>query len=456
MRALFAALILLLLAPAAAAAKVVHFRGEQAEVPVAWPVYRLAQHPRMCVRLDRRSVYVGTPSGSQRCPADAVGRRRAILVGPRPARAAALPIAPRVAPRATASAAEPFAGLGFDACSAPSSRTMAAWAASPYRAIGIYIGGANSACAQPNLTTSWVGAQLAAGWHLIPTYVGLQSPTSSCGSCAKLSSSRATTQGTEDAEDAVAQAQSVGIGAGNPIYFDMESYTRTTSATRATLTFLAAWTERLHALGYVSGVYSSSASGIADIAAEVGTGYAAPDDLWMANWNGQANTLDPYVSSSSWSLHQRLHQYRGGHDETYGGITINLDNDYVDGATVGAFAPAPTLPPLTVSRVKATASRVKVRVRCGWAAGETCPGQIVMRSHVRLPPARRGAPSRTVRVAIAHRAFSLAGGRTHAFLVVLNSRGRPLYEERAALKAQLLVAIPGARTERALTLRRVP
>ena len=36
-----------------------------------------------------------------------------------------------------------YTGLGFDACSTPSPTTMAAWGASPYRAIGIYIGGAN-------------------------------------------------------------------------------------------------------------------------------------------------------------------------------------------------------------------------------------------------------------------------------------------------------------------------
>ena len=35
-----------------------------------------------------------------------------------------------------------FAGLAFDACAAPSNAEMAAWKAhSPYRAIGIYIGG---------------------------------------------------------------------------------------------------------------------------------------------------------------------------------------------------------------------------------------------------------------------------------------------------------------------------
>src|SRR5512138_1304293 len=48
-----------------------------------------------------------------------------------------------------------FSGSGFDACTAPSETTMKSWLNSPYRAIGIYIGGVNRGCAQANLTTSW-------------------------------------------------------------------------------------------------------------------------------------------------------------------------------------------------------------------------------------------------------------------------------------------------------------
>ena len=454
----FAAALLLSVAASPAAAlgadEVVHFRGHEVRAPASWPVYRLSQHPRMCVRLDRRAVYLGTPSESQRCPAHAVGRRRAILLDPgAAARASATP-----GGAATPGGSGFFTGLGFDACSTPSARTMSAWSSSPYRAIGVYIGGANRACSQPNLTTSWVGAQVGAGWRLIPTYVGLQAPTSGCSSCAKLSSSKATGQGAAAAEDAVGDAQSVGIGPGNPIYFDMEGYTRVSSASRATLTFLAAWTARLHVLGYTSGVYSSGASGIADIASEIGTGYLLPDDLWIANWNGRESTIDPYVPSTAWSKHQRIHQFRGGHNETYGGATIDIDGDYVDGATVGSAAPAPPpLPPLTVSRVKPAAGTVSVQVRCGWGAGETCPGQIVMRSQVRVPVHARGTrpvKTKVVRIAVARRTFRLAGRRSHTFRVALNTRGRPLLRERGKLKAQLLVAIPGARATRAVELRR--
>jgi len=338
MRRLALCLMTLALAvPAGASAKTVHFRGEAVRVPAGWAVIRLAEHPRACVRLDREAVYLGRPGAQQRCPAGAIGRRRAILVDPGARTRAARERArtSRMRP-AHISAASDYTGLGFDACTAPSRRSMTAWGTSPYRAIGVYIGGVNRGCSQPNLTASWVAAQIASGWSLIPTYVGLQAPTTSCGSCAKLSPGSASLQGAAAAADAVNQARSVGIGEGSPIYFDMEGYSRTASASSATLTFLAAWTSRLHALGYDSGVYSSSSSGIADLASRIGSPYQQPDDIWIANWNGRANTADPYVPASAWANHQRIHQYRGGHNETYGGVTINIDNNYVEGATAGA------------------------------------------------------------------------------------------------------------------------
>ena len=79
-----------------------------------------------------------------------------------------------------------------------------------------------------------------------------------------------------------------------------------------------------------------------------------PDEIWMANWNGAQNTSDGYVPAQDWAAHQRLHQYQGAHNETYGGTTINIDGDYLDSATAaagtgsGSFAtpaaaPAPSL-----------------------------------------------------------------------------------------------------------------
>jgi hypothetical protein len=553
----------------AAVARSVHFEGRTVDVPEGWPVYRLAQHPQMCVRLDRRAVYLGVPSSRQDCPAEAIGRRRAILVEPGRAGASRLPAAPRRVASASAGGAI-FTGLGFDACAAPSSKSMAAWGSSPYRAIGVYIGGVNRACSQPSLTPEWVAAQTEADWHLIPTYVGLQAPTSACSSCAKLTSSQATAQGVAAAVDAVEEASAIAIGPGSPIYFDMEAYTQTSSATAATLAFLEAWTGQLHSLGYLSGVYSSSSSGIEDIAGQFGTGYELPDALWIANWNGQQNTADAVVPADAWTPHQRIHQYRGGHNETYGGVTINIDNNYVDGPTVGsatfvagddpigfldlasspapgqvrargwAFDPnAPTEPlairltvggksgergvatyelgpvatgarrdilgefpqagprhgfdvslptvksgqqrvcayaldwdpgedrllgckraaipvPLRLSHLKARGNQVRVRVTCLWPVGTACPGQILLRARYRVSiGSRRGRGPRTRAVSrmIGRGAFQLTGGVGETYRVPLSRAGRNLLGKRGALKAHVVVAIPGGRRTSAVALR---
>jgi hypothetical protein len=376
--------------------KSVDYRGLTLRVPAGWPVFHLSARSTVCVRFNRHAVYLGTPGSAQACPVGSAGRTEAILVQPGAHAAGGVygadatvrrtrgltvtatwrahPDAIRTAlgvvrlPRAVAprpaasvrraratrvvSSAAPatpgavFAGDGFDTCATPSTSTMSAWgAASPYGAVGVYIGGENMACAQPNLNSTWMASESAAGWHVVPIYVGLQSPTNSCG-CAPITASQASAEGSAAAVDAVSDAGTVGIGAGNPLYYDMEGYSRNATNSAAVLAFLEAWTEGLHAAGYVSGVYSSDASGIADLAAQYGTGYVEPDDIWIAAWNNQANTVDSTIPTADWPTNQRLHQYQGATRETYGGVTVDVDNDYVAGATAafgggGAVAAAP-------------------------------------------------------------------------------------------------------------------
>jgi hypothetical protein len=362
-------------AAAKAPKHVVVFHGYRVAVPASWPVFDLSSHPSVCVRFDRHALYLGNPSPDARCPAHVVGQTEAILVRPRAGKVAvtaswrkhrstikrALPgrslasakvdrprRAPSPAPSpAAASRAAVYTGLGFDTCAAPSSAAMAAWGSSPYRAVGIYIGGENRGCAQANLNPGWVRDQVAAGWHLIPIYVGLQA--SGACSCSAIDPNKAAAQGAAAASTAAGQAQALNIPAGNPIYFDMEAYTRGGARTSTVLTFLSAWTSRLHQLGYVSGVYSSAASGIADLVDSVGTGMVEPDDIWIANWNGKRSTSDPYVPASDWPNHQRLHQYEGGHNETHGGVTINIDGDYLDGDTADTNTAGDPGAPETVS-----------------------------------------------------------------------------------------------------------
>ena len=254
------------------------------------------------------------------------------------------PITGSVASRATARTAtgsrtaSAYVGRGFDACTAPSLASMTAWLSSPYKAIGIYVGGANRGCSQPNLTASWVASAETLGWNLMPLYVGLQAPCASQRRLALISTSTPTAQGRNAADDAVVQAANLGLGIGSPIYFDMEAYDSTKPTCVITVEkFLSAWTAELHVKGYVSGVYGSSGSTIKELAAYAqNPNYASPDDIWFANWNGTANIFgDPYFSDTLWPNHQRIHQFRGGHTETYSGIAINIDSSQVDGAVIG-------------------------------------------------------------------------------------------------------------------------
>jgi hypothetical protein len=238
-----------------------------------------------------------------------------------------------------------FTGYAFDACHAPSSATMQAWSASPYRGLGIYIGGVNRACSQPNLTPAWVQQVTSLGWSLLPLYVGLQAPCISQSGLQKVSTSQgtATKQGVAAADDAAAKALALALPTGSPIWFDMEGYKLgNTACSNAVRAFVSGWTTELHAQGFVPGVYGSAGSTIRDVAA---LGGGVPDLVWIANWNGKESVFgDPYVSDGLWANHQRVHQYKGGHNETYGGVTINVDSNVVDSIVVGGVAPPPPPP----------------------------------------------------------------------------------------------------------------
>ena len=234
-----------------------------------------------------------------------------------------------------------FTGQGFDACTARSLSELATWFTySPYRAVNMYIGGASRGCSQPNLNASWVTGAVQQGWVLIPTYVGLQA------SCMtkypnRIDPAQAAAQGAAAADDAVAQMNALGLGIGNPIWFDMEafSYSDTTCRT-GVQTFLDAWSAQLRYRGYVPGVYGSAGSTIRSIVDKIGEpGYDLPDQLWIARWCTEpyqsscySGTDDPEVPAGAWANHQRIRQYRGGHQETWGGVTINVDSNTVDAA----------------------------------------------------------------------------------------------------------------------------
>lgn len=249
-----------------------------------------------------------------------------------------------------------FTGYGFDQCIAPAQEDMDTWlTTSPYWAVGVYIAGDNRYCGddkQPNLDATWVSTQLRNGWRLLPITVGLQASCSSVDRYQRkghrISADPAGTyatareQGRTEAQTTVQAARSLGIAARSTLWFDLEHFTGGVRCHESALSFLSAWTNRLHGLDYRSGVYSSGSSGIQsldDARALTPGRYAMPDQIWIADWNGRANVSSQYVRADGWMPHRRVHQYRGGHDQRYGGVTINIDNNYLDLGR-GSVAPA--------------------------------------------------------------------------------------------------------------------
>jgi hypothetical protein len=223
---------------------------------------------------------------------------------------------------------------GFDTCTAPSLQAMKAWRAK-YAAVAIYIGGQEMGCSYGNLSKSWVQTAEGMGWSLMPTFVGLQAPCNSFSD--EIDPSQAAAQGKQAAIQAVADATSFGLGAGSPIYFDMEAYNETkASCVTAVLTFLDAWDRQLQASGYVSGVYSSAGSGVVNLQNTTSIGghaLAEPQAIWFALWDNAVNlTGSPYMSAAVWSPSARSKQYAGPRVVTVGGISLNIDSDLVNSA----------------------------------------------------------------------------------------------------------------------------
>jgi glycoside hydrolase-like protein/putative peptidoglycan binding protein len=262
-----------------------------------------------------------------------------VLPGARPAALRSLPSAP-TAPVSGVKAPGSYQGQGFDACTAPSQSAMDAWRPY-YQAVGVYIGGVNRGCSQPNLTSAWVSHQVSAGWHLIPTYVGLQAPCTSFYNRMSSDPRTARAQGRAAARDAVAKAGALGIGAASTLYSDVEGYNNlSSSCVTAVLNYVSGWTHVLHANSYLAGVYSSAASGISDLSAHyTSTHLTRPDDIWMAWWNGVADVSGgSYLPDSQWSNSQRIHQFDGNVFQSHGGYKINIDRDYLDVGSAAAKA----------------------------------------------------------------------------------------------------------------------
>lgn len=230
-------------------------------------------------------------------------------------------------------------GRGFDKCQNASVASMQVWwDNSPYFDANIYFSGRNRACSQ-TLSASWVNQVSSMGWGLIPTVVGYQSPCTASTTSAKFSLDPvvAEQQGRGEADIAAADAANIGLLPGSVLYYDMERYdetSQTPGCRTATVAFLKGWTQRIRELGYISGTYGSPTNAVND------WWPMAPDSrmdaIWMARWDNVMsvwvyNSPSPAFPPGAWENHQRIKQWQAPHNETWGGITFNIDGNIADG-----------------------------------------------------------------------------------------------------------------------------
>ena len=234
------------------------------------------------------------------------------------------------------------AGQGFDKCEvATLAQLQEWWTQSPYSAVNLYIGGIMRACANSALTPAYLSAIDRQGWTLIPTWVGLQASCSGLKYVMSSNAAEAYNQGVAEADAAAQVATDLKLW-GQPIYYDLENFNASnTACLNAAHAFIEGWTFRMHEWGFVAGEYGSPCSGLSG----VWNLENAPEAVWIAHW------LTPYAynpdatvwttvcsfSNSYWPNHQRLRQYAGGHNETWGSVTLKIDSNAMDGMVAQAF-----------------------------------------------------------------------------------------------------------------------
>lgn len=229
-------------------------------------------------------------------------------------------------------------GQGFDKCEVPTLSQLQAWrAASPYQSVNLYIGGVMRACDNLALNAAFVNQARTQGWSFIPTWVG---PQASCTDYRNRMSSDpavAYNQGVNEANAAVETAAALGLTTaqktGAVIYYDLEYYNTTkTTCNEAAKAFINGWVTQMHARGNIAGVYSNGPP-----LYQFSTIPNPPDVIWAAHWiysgyNPAATVWNVYsLPNTLWANHQRLRQYAGGHKETWGSVSMNIDSNVLDG-----------------------------------------------------------------------------------------------------------------------------
>ena len=243
------------------------------------------------------------------------------------------------------------AGQGFDKCEIPTLQQLLDWrASSPYSAVNLYIGGSMAACSNRALSADYLRSLHSMGWAFIPTWVGPQSPCYGHGHMISTDPAVARIEGVAEANAAADTLLRLGLtredGKGSIVYYDMEYYsTANETCNAAVRAFVTGWTQQLHSRGHLSGVYGTGST--LRLLANLPQ---PPNAIWAAHWIYSSYT--PHASvwgvyglpDGLWFNRQRLRQYTGGHNETWGATTLNIDSNVLDGIVAVIGSKSPILP----------------------------------------------------------------------------------------------------------------
>jgi photosystem II stability/assembly factor-like uncharacterized protein len=234
-------------------------------------------------------------------------------------------------------------GQAFDKCEIATLAAFQDWFTnSPYKVSNLYIGGISRSCGNSAMTGEYLAQVSAQGWRFIPTWVGYQASCSSYSNRIPTNTTEAYNLGVSEANAALDKAISLGLtapdGTGTVIYYDLEAFDyNNTTCMNSAKSFINGWTKRMHDRGSLSGVYSRGfeLTQLNSIANKI-------DVIWPANWYCNASPTCAYnpnatvwnvtgLSNTLWPTHQRIRQYAGGHEETWGTTLLKIDSNVIDG-----------------------------------------------------------------------------------------------------------------------------
>lgn len=290
-----------------------------------------------------------------------------------------------------------FLGQGFDQCEITNLDNLQNWwNNSPYKTLNLYIGGSLRGCTNHALNASYVNQMRQQGWAFSPTWVGPQAPCTSFSDRIDSNVTVAYNEGVNQADLAVTQLVALALS-NSVVYYDMEGYGTDQACRNAVNAFVNGWVHELHTLGYVAGIYASTMcnTGLSDY---INISYP-PDVIWPARWyhNPGEGSYDPSASvwdlgscvpTTAWNNHQRIRQYGGDNNETWGSVTLNIDENVMDGVVAVPFFGVPsanfsasplsgTVPLTVVFNINNTA----FITTCSWNYGDGQTGSSCASSH---------------------------------------------------------------------------